>query len=260
MNTVRKTRKLNRARKAYLTARQPIVTMSRQHVSSWHKLSKNTTNEDRKSTTHELLAEAQRSFGSVISREEKIEIAFNMFRKPKKTIKKTAMRRRKDDPEETEGPTRKRRAQDDSDDEDEEEGDTSALLSEAKKRTKQITGKAAPVVANGTSGAKDKTVMHQYTADDSDTIRRKQDLVTSTVEIHSEKQQDQHQSGPAERGEDGIFRDKSRSKLLAGPIKATAHIRTTCRFDYQPGTNRKYFGADEFRIFVSEVSSSHFLL
>ena len=126
---------------------------------------------------------------------------------------------------------------DDNDDEEEEES-TSALLSEAKRRTQKISGKAAPVVTSETSGTnKEKNVvMHQYSTNDvSGGVNRRNDLVTSTVEIHSEKQQEQHQGGGAERGEDGIFRDKTRSKLLAGPIKATTHIRTTCRFDYQPG-------------------------
>lgn len=159
-----------------------------------------------------------------------------MFRKPKKTVKKSGIRSRISEDEEDDKQEDRTTIKRPVDDEDEGEGSTTALLSEAKKRTRLISGKAAPIMTSETTNGKDKNVMHQYTSDANDSLtKRKTDLVTSTVEIHSEKQQNQNQGGTAERGDDGIFRDKTRSKLLAGPIKATTHIRTTCRFDYQPG-------------------------
>ena len=82
--------------------------------------------------------------------------------------------------------------------------------------------------------------MHQYATSTDDTRQKHADLVTSTVQHHPTNQSAQHQSGDAAVGNDGIFRDKTRSKLLAGPIKVTTSIRTTAQFDYQPDICKDY--------------------
>lgn len=156
-----------------------------------------------------------------------------MFRKPK-GCKKAGMRRRKrsdDSDEETSSRPQNGNGG-------EEEESTSALLSEARKRTKMAREKSS---AGTTSSNPEKSsVMHQYATSTGDTNQKLSDLVTSTVQVHAENQAQQLQSEPTGVGDDGIFRDKSRSKLLAGPIKATGHIRTTCRFDYQPDVCKDY--------------------
>jgi len=124
----------------------------------------------------------------------------------------------------------------------EAEESTSALLLEARKRTK-LTGKVGEISCSIRSGNNNNQmkapVMHQYKTSGTDIRKRNADLVTSTVEVHPGQQQ-QNTSGTASVGEDGIFRDKTRSKLLAGPIKVTASIRTTARFDYQPDVCKDY--------------------
>lgn len=169
-----------------------------------------------------------------------------MFRKPKKRAPK-GMRRKKsgssddeDDPQQ-QGTTT-------NDDIDDEEESTSALLSEARKRTKLAGGKFSTAPGNNnnnndSAGSKNKdkgTVMHQYATSTDDTRKKHADLVTSTVQFHPTNQLEQHQGGDAAVGNDGIFRDKTRSKLLAGPLKVTTSIRTTARFDYQPDICKDY--------------------
>ena len=130
---------------------------------------------------------------------------------------------------------------------DEEEESTSALISEARKRTKLTnTGKFGTSNSeSNNSDNKNKTlssVMHQYATSSTDIRQRNADLVTSTVELHPEQNQRESNktSGTAGVGADGIFRDNTRSKLLAGPIKVTTSIRTTARFDYQPDICKDY--------------------
>ena len=179
-----------------------------------------------------------------------------MFRKPKKRVPK-GMRRKKSDDSDDEtanAATAGAVQQQDTAEGAEEEGEesTSALLSEARKRTKLAGGKfsTAPGNTNSSSGGTSgntrsnsnnkKTVMHQYATSTTDARKRNADLVTSTVQHHPTNQLEQHQPGEAAVGNDGIFRDKTRSKLLAGPLKVTTSIRTTARFDYQPDICKDY--------------------
>jgi RING finger protein 113A len=37
-----------------------------------------------------------------------------------------------------------------------------------------------------------------------------------------------------------VFRDETRNKFHAGPLKASSFVRTTCRFDYQPDIYKDY--------------------
>ncbi|CAB9496127.1 RING finger protein 113A [Seminavis robusta] len=159
-----------------------------------------------------------------------------MFRKPKKA--KNNRRRKEADVEEDDS-HKKRKA-------DDEEEDTSALLSEARKRTKTV---GAGANKPSTKSDENQKVMHQYGTAGADHQQKKEELVTSTVQLHPEEIMRNNADGSttttttnneASRGDDGIFRDKTRSRLLAGPIKATGHIRTTCRFDYQPDICKDY--------------------
>jgi len=161
-----------------------------------------------------------------------------MFRKPKKKNATGSRKRINDNNEEVAF----RQQQKNDDDDGEEEESTAALLSEARKRTKLAGGK---FTAGGTSASTDKAaekknVMHQYATAKEDVRKSHADLVTSTVQHHPTNQLEQHQPGDAARGDDGIFRDKTRSKLLAGPLKVTTSIRSTARFDYQPDICKDY--------------------
>lgn len=131
-----------------------------------------------------------------------------MFRKPKRSAKASLKRK---------------------DDEDvEEEEETSRLLAEARRANKKL--KTTEVEEPSTA------VMHQYQVSTEKQLSAA-DLATSTAQYHPENQET---SDTAERGEDGVFRDKTRNKFLAGPLKASSFVRTTCRFDYQPDICKDY--------------------
>ena len=164
-------------------------------------------------------------------------------------VTQTAMFRKVKKGDKAKAGMRRRRSTDDNDDDNnnnptnqDPEESTAALLSEARKRTKIIgeRGSASTSTSTAKRDEEEKSIMHAYDTTTEESRKRKEELVTSTVEIHAKNQSSQMQGGAAERGDDGIFRDKTRSKLLAGPIKAASHIRTTCRFDYQPGEYSSY--------------------
>jgi RING finger protein 113A len=131
-----------------------------------------------------------------------------MFRKPKRSAK--ASLKRKDDEDA------------------EEEEETSRLLAEARRANKRL--KTTEVEEPSTA------VMHQYQVSTEKQLSAA-DMATSTAQHHPENQET---SDTAERGEDGVFRDKTRNKFLAGPLKASSFVRTTCRFDYQPDICKDY--------------------
>ena len=161
-----------------------------------------------------------------------------MFRKPKKA---KTNRRRKEAEEAERDDTHSNFIEvnkDAQDGDSDAEGDnTLTLLEEARRKTRPPKSKEIAAISTTKS---DSTVMHQYDTSSGDIQQRNADLVTSTVQEHPEELMRDHlktthgSQGPT-KPDDGIFRDNKRNPFLAGPIKATGHIRTTCRFDYQPG-------------------------
>jgi RING finger protein 113A len=129
-----------------------------------------------------------------------------MFRKSKKS--KTALRKR---------PTQ----------DDEEDEETSELLQEAR----VSTNKKQKTTAEDDDKA--SSLMQQYQASDAPLLSEK-DLATGTAQHHPEENKKE------EDPNDGIFRDTTRNKFLAGPLKATQFVRTTARFDYQPDICKDY--------------------
>jgi len=149
-----------------------------------------------------------------------------MFRKPKKS-KKAALRK-------------KRKEGDDDEREGEGEESTSQLVDEARRAAKKSKASATSTGEGGSSnittmGGKSR-VMHQFEASSSEQVSAAE-LATSTAQHHPEAKEEEEHAG---KGEDGIFRDKTRNKFLAGPLKASAFVRTTCRFDYQPDICKDY--------------------
>ena len=123
-----------------------------------------------------------------------------------------------------------RRKQDDEDDDQDE--DTRQNLQEAVQANKKLkTSK------DDDSAAAASSIMHHYQISSEKPVSAAE-LATSTAQYHPE-QQDTIEDN-AGRGEDGIFRDKTRNKFHAGPIKASTFVRTTCRFDYQPDICKDY--------------------
>lgn len=129
-----------------------------------------------------------------------------MFRKPKKG--KKAVRKR---------PTS----------DDEEDQETSELLQEARKSNvkKQKT-------SDDNDDDVNKPLMQQYQTSKAPQLSEK-DRATGTAQHHPVEKDD-------DAPEDGIFRDKTRNKFLAGPLKASQFVRTTARFDYQPDICKDY--------------------
>lgn len=136
-----------------------------------------------------------------------------MFRKPKRKAKKAAIRSR-----------------DDEDNEDAGEESTTELLQAARKRAKQTT-----ISTSTNDDAKppssSQEVLQSFQAKDDEANSR--DLVTSVANHHPQ----QSETGPKA---DGIFRDTTRNKFHAGPIRAATNIRTTVQFDYQPDICKDY--------------------
>ncbi|KAI2491207.1 zinc finger protein [Fragilaria crotonensis] len=119
---------------------------------------------------------------------------------------------------------RKRPAQDDED----EDKTTSELLQEARANSNGKKQKSAAVEQDNAS-----SLMQQYKASGAPQLSEK-DLATGTAQHHPEAIVEK------EKPDDGIFRDTSRNKFLAGPLKATQFVRTTARFDYQPDICKDY--------------------
>jgi RING finger protein 113A len=157
----------------------------------------------------------------------------HMFRKPKRKGKNSAVRSNKggDDGEE--------------DDNDESEivtgeDSTSVLLQKARKRSKGlIRGDVGSAVSQT---MKSSEVLQSYQARDSES----RDLVTSVAGHHpNPKEQEEARTDDTIANvdpprNDGIFRDTTRNKFHAGPIRAATNIRTTVQFDYQPDVCKDY--------------------
>lgn len=193
-----------------------------------------------------------------------------MFRKPKRKAKAslrhstddnddtnkdehdraTSGRHTADDDDAQPDPLRYNAKKDDSDDE-----ETSALLSEVRKRTrpsgKGISGvsgtdAAATAITERSSGAgRDASVMHSYRSTDAPTRPTGAELATRAAEHHAVASSSVPTAtaaadGTATRGADGIFRDKTRNAFAAGPIRAQTNVRVTARFDYQPDVCKDY--------------------
>ena len=131
-----------------------------------------------------------------------------MFRKSKKSTKILRKRPNEDDEEEDQA--------------------TSELLQEARASS---NGKKQKTASD--DHGKESSLMQQYTASGAPQLSEK-DLATGTAQHHPEAIQEK------EIPDDGIFRDTSRNKFLAGPLKATQFVRTTARFDYQPDICKDY--------------------
>lgn len=143
-----------------------------------------------------------------------------MFQKSKKTKKATRKR-----------PT--------VDDDEEDDKETSVLLAEARQvanPNKKVKG-----ADDGNDEGKSPALMQQYQAADAPQASEK-DLATSTPQHHPEAmhQAKKDDDDTAAKSADGLFRDKTRNKFLAGPIKASQFVRTTARFDYQPDVCKDY--------------------
>lgn len=153
-----------------------------------------------------------------------------MFRKPKKKVR-----------------NKRKTFEDDTDDVVEGENSTSELIEEARKASTTTTSIGNNVNSKRVKKPKqqDNRVMHQYEAASKGRVSEK-DLATRQAQHHPEEKSnktDQETNGPgasASRGDDGIFRNKTRNKFHAGPIKSSTFVRTTCRFDYQPDVCKDY--------------------
>lgn len=143
----------------------------------------------------------------------KCDSPLSMFRKTKKTTKAL----------------RKRPSQDD----EEEEGDeTSELLQEARGTTTNIKRLRYTTVTTTEKG-NTSSLMQEYRTSDTPQLSEK-DMATGTAQHHPEERKEQGARN------DGIFRDTTRNKFLAGPLKASQFVRTTARFDYQPDICKDY--------------------
>ena len=134
-----------------------------------------------------------------------------MFRKPKKSKAAGNIRRRTVERE-------------DSSDDEKDRKELQEELRKAKKRAKtnKDDDDDNDVSKDNRKNETNQPIMHQYESQKA--LRSQKDLVTSTNEIH-------HPTKTA---------GSTTNKFLAGPIKATTHIRTTCRFDYQPDICKDY--------------------
>lgn len=137
-----------------------------------------------------------------------------MFRKVKK--KKTAGRRKVRE-----------------DDEELDDEATSQLLQEARNNTSKR-------LKTGEDPGKEvkSSAVHHYNPSEK-AISSEKELATSTSQHHPTSSIDE-KDNTAVKGSDGIFRDKTRNKFHAGPIKASTFVRTTARFDYQPDICKDY--------------------
>ena len=154
-----------------------------------------------------------------------------MFRKPKKS-KKTGIRRRRPSEEDDDGGAGVEESNlsvqtppsDSDDDDDDDDNDDNDDVGEV--RNKQVAFKSRKKLKTigkvnaGGDVNKGSALLHQFQPSASQPSQK--DLVTSTSQHHPTS-------------------TKVRAnKLLAGPIRAAANIRTTCRFDYQPDICKDY--------------------
>lgn len=127
----------------------------------------------------------------------------------------------------------RRKADEDSDEGNDGSGDTSDLLSDARKRIKQSTLSQHP--SSQLETASSQTILDSFASTKVEPMRTIAELVTSTVD-HVPKTL----TSDDNPGEDGIFRNRQRNKLLAGPLKAAPNVRSTVRFDYEPNICKDY--------------------
>jgi RING finger protein 113A len=151
-----------------------------------------------------------------------------MFRKPKRSGK-AALRNKRT----------AHCADDENDEHDQEEESTTQLIGEAKKATTKKLKRSSNADKEDSG---DTSIMHQYQTSKTPQVSAAE-LATATAQYHPETKalssdsKDQTEVG---KGSDGIFRDKTRNKFLAGPLKASTFVRTTARFDYQPDICKDY--------------------
>lgn len=135
-----------------------------------------------------------------------------MFRKPKRPAKSSLRNIRQHD-----------------EDQNDEPNDTSQLIQEAKDDNKKRKGE---------EGTNRLPLMQQYNVEENKGPTPAE-LATSTAQHHPTELMRSSDNNTEDK-DDGIFRNKQRNKFLAGPIKASAFVRTTCRFDYQPDICKDY--------------------
>jgi RING finger protein 113A len=168
-----------------------------------------------------------------------------MFRKPKRKVP-GGLRKKEEDEETLDRNGESSSAPIDEDDDD----DTRALLSEARKRVKDSfsTGTNSNTVIEPGNSV-EKKVMHSFTSQsekkeaiDGNSSQQHKDLAASSNAYHTESGSSTSgtASGKAEKGADGIFRDATRNKFHAGPLRAATNVRMTARFDYQPDICKDY--------------------
>jgi len=112
---------------------------------------------------------------------------------------------------------------------DEDDTDTANLLQDAKKRLKGETSNSEAVAASALPIYETK-----------EENKSSKDLATSTAHHLPKETLEKTEEATAERGKDGIFRDKTRNKFHAGPVRAAGNIRVTARFDYDPSICKDY--------------------
>jgi RING finger protein 113A len=158
-----------------------------------------------------------------------------MFRKPKRKANKESLRRTAND----DTPVAGYHADDKQDSDEDQDVTTLDLLAEARKKLKPSSNTTLSEVA--TAERSKTSILHTFDATTaSDNNNQHVDLnqnATSRAEHHAA---DAIPDGTAARGADGIFRDTTRNKFYAGPIRAAQNIRVTARFDYQPDICKDY--------------------
>ena len=141
-----------------------------------------------------------------------------MFRKPKRKVKQ-GLRQRQDGEAETTG---------------ESAENTTDLVSQARKRLKNSTSSSSATTTKQ-AGA----VMHSFETQKDQQVSNA-DLATSTVQHLPEALTQKGAEETAAKGADGIFRDTTRNKFHAGPVRASQNIRVTARFDFEPNICKDY--------------------
>mmetsp|Transcript_23922 Transcript_23922/g.36182 ORF Transcript_23922/g.36182 Transcript_23922/m.36182 type:complete len:293 (+) Transcript_23922:34-912(+) len=123
------------------------------------------------------------------------------------------------------------------DDEEQEDEATSQLLQEARNNNND-NSKRPKTGDDSTNNNTKSSAIHHYAPSEKTGFSEK-DLATRTSQQHPTSSVDGEKE-IAGKGSDGIFRDKTRNKFHAGPIKASTFVRTTARFDYQPDICKDY--------------------
>jgi RING finger protein 113A len=148
-----------------------------------------------------------------------------MFRKPKRKLKDSL--RRNEDTTDTAATSNGARDSD----RDEDDGKPLDVLSAKRQQLKKST---APSTSNNTAGTT-SLKPHAF-----DTVVAGAQAPSAAELAVSTAQQHQEARAAAATTTDGIFRDTTRNKFHAGPIRAAQHVRVTARFDYQPDVCKDY--------------------